>query len=104
MEFIANLTTREYIAGDNVDALFRGALRPLESRQAIIRDDVGGSRWKATDRIVKVPQHVWPYVVCELMMVYCDKAGGAVIKNIRNMYTTRVKVVRMGAPAVVIGL
>lgn len=56
---ILNRTTNEWI--DSVDGL-KTLLKPLSKKDVLLKEDVGESRWKRTDRIILVPEHLKQYV------------------------------------------
>ena len=68
MILILNRTTNEYFAvqtmerAQEVVAKYLKPLTHLSKKNALIEDDIGESRWKRTDKIVTVPEHLQDFV------------------------------------------
>ncbi len=68
MIFILNRTTNEYFGVQTMERaqeVVKSYLNPLtkfNSNNALVKDDLGESRWKRTDTIVIVPEHLHDYV------------------------------------------
>ena len=68
MILILNQTTNEYFAvqtmerAQEVVALYLKPLTHLSKKDALIEDDIGESRWKRTDKILIVPEHLQDFV------------------------------------------
>jgi hypothetical protein len=65
MEYIVNLTTKEYIACDNLeerDRKLKNLLKRLDEKKAINRGDIGYSRWNRDDNIIIAPNELIKYV------------------------------------------
>jgi hypothetical protein len=65
MEYIVNLTTKEYIACDNSekrDRKLKNLLKKLDDKSAINQGDIGYSRWNRDDNIIIAPNELRKYV------------------------------------------
>ena len=68
MILILNQTTNEYFAvqtmerAQEVVALYLKPLTHLSKKDALIEEDIGESRWKRTDKILIVPEHLQDFV------------------------------------------
>jgi hypothetical protein len=68
MIFSLNRTTNEYFGVQTMERaqeVVNAYLIPLttcNSNNALLKDDIGESRWKRTDTIVIVPDHLHDYV------------------------------------------
>jgi len=65
MHFIVNLTTKEYIAYEDLNSrdkqLFK-LLKKLDDKTAINHSEIGYSRWNRVDNIVIAPEEINKYV------------------------------------------
>ncbi len=65
---IMNTVTNEWFETNDMNAamkILKDFLKPLtglSSKQALINEDVGESRWKRTDKIIIVPSHLKAFV------------------------------------------
>jgi hypothetical protein len=60
MTFALNITTGEYIEYSSKN--IKDLVNRLTETFALTLDDIGESRWKRTDHIVFVPEHLENYV------------------------------------------
>jgi hypothetical protein len=63
---VANLTTSEYILCQNIQQRIKKLkylFNKLNQQSALIIDDIGESRWKRTDKIIIVPEHLEAFVI-----------------------------------------
>jgi len=66
MHMVANLTTSEYILCQNIQQRIKKLkylFNKLNQQSALIIDDIGESRWKRTDKIIIVPEHLEAFVI-----------------------------------------
>lgn len=99
MKLYVNLSTREYIAASTTRNLFDlvdKAFRKLTAKDNAEGFDIGGSRWKRSDRIVSAKAHQIPYIICEFQCLYRDKELDEYISDVAGSYTTKKFVVRNG--------
>lgn len=65
MIMILNRTTNEYFGVatmERAQEVVKEYLRPLEKKGALIKECIGDSLWKRTDKIIIVPDHLQEYV------------------------------------------
>lgn len=71
-----NLTTGEWFKYDDFrvyEIFIYGLINKLETRNAIITEDIGGSHWKKSDKIVIVPHHLHEYVFDKYAELFVDE-------------------------------
>ena len=65
MQYVVNLTTKEYIACENLnnrDNKLLILLKKLDKKIALTKSDIGHSRWNRTDNIVIAPDNLNTYI------------------------------------------
>ncbi len=73
VEFIANLETNEYFVCKNEEDRnnkLKKLFTKLTRKDALIKEDIGESRWRKTDHIVIVPNNLNNYVEKNLSYVF----------------------------------
>ena len=85
--FLVNNTTREFIAGNDINSLLKDTFK---NSLPIIASDIGIGRWLKSDHIIVPPNHIIPYIVCEYQALYLDKEAISLVNSYKQKYTTKI--------------